>query len=181
MKLKEIAALCRKAKSVIVFDEEGRQWAGDGSAMYILPENIGGMTPDTLCVIFDIPTDKAAEFYTRRSEFPATFESGDEAEEDELLFDTDRRVLYDGADMTPLQTPDGKVFFIKSKYLKAVNDSENLRLTLRIDGEGNRYIAVKDGMFLAAIIVPIMLKPGTTAWLGTLYNGTVKSHMEIEG
>ena len=178
MKLKEIGAICKRAKSIIVYDEEDRQWAGDGGAMYILPENIGSMTPGTLCVIFDIPTDKAADFYTKQQGWPAPFDSGDDSEEDELIFDTDQRMLIYGRDLLPLRAPDGTVYFIQSRYLKPVNDSENLRLTLRFTAEGTPYFAVKDGMFLAAIIMPVKLLPGTTAWLGSVYNGAVKSHME---
>ena len=179
MKLKNVGALCKRAKSIILFDEPGRQWVGDGSAMYILPENLGHMSAEMLCTIFDIPADKAAEIYTKHGDWPEAYDSADDAEdEDELIFDTDRRVLFDGRDTLPLRDPEGRVWFVQAKYIKVVDDSENLHMTLRFMEGETPYIAVKDGMFLAAIIMPVKLLPGTTAWLGSVYNGAVKSHME---
>lgn len=180
MKLKNVGALCKKAKSIILFEEEdGSQWAGEGGALFILPENLGRMTPATLCTIFDIPVDKAAEIYTETGSFPGGYDSADDTEEDELIFDTYRRVILDGRDMVPLREPGGKVYFIQTKYLKAVDDSENLRMTLRYSDDGKPYIAVKDGMFLTAIIMPVRFLTGSADWFGQIYNGAVKARMEI--
>ena len=182
MKLKNMGALCKKAKSIILLaDEDGRQWAGEGGALFLLPENLGTMTTATLCTIFDIPVDKAAEIYTETGGFPGGYDSADDSEEDELLFDTYRRVLLDGRDMVPLREPGGKVYFVQTKYLKAVDDSENLRMTLRFSEGGKPYIAVKDGLFLTAIIMPIKLLPGSTDWFGQIYNGAVQAKMEAIG
>ena len=181
MKLKNVGALCKRAKSIILFDEPGRQWVGDGAAMYSLPENLGHMSAEMLCTIFDIPADKAAEIYTKHGDFPEGYDSADDAEdEDELIFDTDRRVLFDGRDMLPLRDPEGRVWFVQAKYIKAVDDSENMHMTLRFTEGEIPYIAVKDGMFLAAIIMPVKLKTGFPGWMGEIYNGAVRSHWEGE-
>lgn len=180
MKLKNVGALCKNAKSIVLYDDGARQWAGEGGAMYILPENLGRMTVEMLCTIFDIPADKAADFYTQRSDWPTPYDAEDDAEEDELIFDTDRRVMFDKRDMVPLQAPYGKVYFVQAKYLKAVDDSENLHMTLRLTEEGQPYIAVKDGMFLTAIIMPVRVKPTATVWLGQIYNGSAAVKWESE-
>lgn len=178
MKLKNVGALCRAAKSIVLYDDGGRQWVGDGSGMYVLPENLGIMSVEMLCTIFDIAPEKAADFFTRRQGWPTPYDGEDDTEEDELIFDTDRRVMFDRRDMVPARTESGRVYFVQAKYLKAVDDSENLHMTLRLTADGNPYIAVKDGMFLTAIIMPVKLRTGTTAWLGSVYNGATKVNLE---
>lgn len=180
MKLKNVGALCKSAKSIVLYDDGARQWVGEGGAIYILPENLGRMSVEMLCTIFDIPTDKAADFFTRRSDWPEPYDGEDDTREDELVFDTDCRVMFDKRDMVPLQAPGGKVYFVQAKYLKAVDDSENLHMTLRVTEDGIPYIAVKDGMFLAAIIWPVRVKDAITAWLGRVYNGSAKVKWETE-
>lgn len=180
MKLKTVGALCKSAKSIVLYDDFGRQWAGEGGAMYILPKKLGSMSVEKLCTIFDISADKAADFYTRHDDWPEPYDGEDDTEEDELIFDTDRRVMFDKRDMVPLLTPGGKVYFIQAKYLKAVDDSENLHMTLRLTEDGKPYIAVKDGMCLSAIIMPVRVKPTTTVWLGQVYNGAAKVRLESE-
>lgn len=180
MKLKNVGALCKSAKSIVLYDDGARQWVGEGGAIYILPENLGRMSVEMLCTIFDIHTDKAADFFTRRSDWPTPYDGEDDTEEDELIFDTDRRVMFNKRDMVPLQAPDGKVYFVQAKYLKAVDDSENLHMTLRVTEAGTPYIAVKDGMFLAAIIMPVRFEETATSWLGRVYNGAAKVKWESE-
>lgn len=59
MKIKSVAALCKKRKNVTLF-QGSAQWVGDGSCMYplyALPE----MELSNIMAMFDIPENKVSE------------------------------------------------------------------------------------------------------------------------
>ena len=61
---------------------------------------------------------------------------------------------YDGRIVKPLSTIDGMTF-IQDKYLGPLEDiADYLRLFERVDADGNKYIVAKNGMEIAAIIMP---------------------------
>lgn len=175
MKIKDIGALCRKSKYINLLDEENRQWCGDYTAVYSLPESLQGSTKQSLYAIFDVPEDKAEEFFFKQKEFDKVFDPGDDVDgERELSWDISERVIKNNMDMLPLSTPDGEVYFIQTKYLKPVNDSDNLRLYLQRNTGGHPCVAVKDGLFLVAMIMAIEVRENLTKWLCRIYNGAEK-------
>ena len=79
MKLKALASLCTEAKTVQLFNaEDGTQWAGTGYAVWRLPENLGKLTQEALCAIFDIPQEKQVEVNEGKS-IELNFELEDDA------------------------------------------------------------------------------------------------------
>lgn len=177
MKIKSVAALCSKAKAIVLYDDSRGQLAGDGVAAYLLPAAFGSLDTAALTLIFDIPADKAADMAIRRADMPEGYDTEDDGDEEtELLFDTDCRILHDGRDLIPCRTPDGKCYLIQAKYLKPIADSAGLRLSLRhMDGEGRPYITAKDGMFLTAIISPVAPKENAIEWLQDVSSGIVRA------
>lgn len=157
MKINAIGAICKKAKGIRVYNEEGRQWIGTSAAVYLMPESIGPFSESGVYCMLDIQPGKAAELNYVESDFPEGYNSSDDAEEEELSYDSDFRCMLNAKDLLPCATGKGEVYMIQYKYLKPVSDSENLRLTLRGDS-GYPYIAVKDGMFLVARIMPVIVR-----------------------
>ena len=181
MKIKAVAALCSKVKQIVLYSEESRQWAGDGMSAYLLPEAVGMLSTGALTTIFDIPTDKAADMLIRDIHMPTVYDTEDEGEEEEeLRFDPASSITYDGTEFLPLMTQDGRIYFIKIKYLRPITDCEGLRLSLRRTAGGRAYIAAKDGMFLVAIIMPAMPKGYMREWLRDLHQGTEKTESREE-
>lgn len=183
MKIKALAALCSKVKSIALYDDGDRQWAGDGYAAYLLPEAFGTMSIGALTAVFDIPCDKAADMLTRRTDMPESYDTQDDGDgEEELIFDTDSRILHAGRELLPCWTQSGMVYLIQAKYLKPILDSEGLRLSVRhMDGDGMPYITAKDGMFLTAIISPVKTGDPLHQWLCSLYNGIIRAHVYEDG
>ena len=171
MKIKAIAAICRKVKGIALHHEEDRDWVGDGYAAYILPDSLNGSTLSSLEAIFDIPPEKAETYNMSEKEFPEGISTADDAEEEELNYDTDYRVMHNGVDMLPLQAPDGSTYLIKTRYLNPINDAEVLRLSLRHTDDGRPYIAAKDGLFLTGVIMPITIRGDMREWVGRLAAG----------
>lgn len=64
MKIKKLATIVSRAKQLYLYDSaNGRQWAGIGSALYLLPQNLPKMDTEQLTGIMDIKPKKAAEFF----------------------------------------------------------------------------------------------------------------------
>ena len=176
MKIKAVAALCSKVKQIMLYHEAGRQWAGDGMSAYLLPEAMGTLSTGALTAIFDIPTEKAADMLIRDTHMPTVYDTEDEGEEEEeLRFDLASSITYNGTEFLPLMTQDGRIYFIKIKYLRPITDCEGLRMSLRRTDGGRPYIAAKDGMFLVAIIMPLLPKDYMREWLCDLHQGAEKT------
>lgn len=173
MKIKAIASICRKVKAIVLYHEEDkdRSWVGDGYASYILPDSLNDSTLSGLTAIFDIPPEKAETYSMSEKEFPGGIGTADDAEEEELSYDTDYRITCEGVDMLPLRTADGGTYLIKTRYLNPINDAEVLRLSLRHTDDGRPCIAAKDGLFLTGIIMPIKMRGDLRAWIGRLTAG----------
>ena len=167
MKLKALGSLCNEAKVVKLYNAaDGSQWAGTGGTIYQLPENLGKLTTDTLCVIFDISAEKAAKMQIAETELPAAFETDAySGGEKDLLYWLDRRVFLNGVDELPLKSPDGEIICIPTKALRPGSDAEQPGLCLRHTESGVPYIVYKDGMFVQAIIMPCRMKPEMVTWL----------------
>ena len=173
MKLKALASLCNEAKAVRLYNApDGTQWAGTGFAIWRLPENLGNLTQDALCAIFDITQEKQGKMVIKTQEMPAAFDTGEYCSgEKDLLYWLDRRVILNGVDLLPTQAPNGEIFTIQTKNLRPGSDAEQPGLAMRRPEEGNPYIVYKDGLFVQAIIMPWHAEPETITWLGNVCRG----------
>jgi len=171
MKLKAIGAITNKAKQLVLLDDGERQWVGDGYAFYLLPESLGQLTEKTACAIFDIPEEKAAAWRMKRQEMPDAFDTTDEGTEEEIVvYDTFRRIMFNGYDMLPATSGFGKTYFIQTKYMKPLTDADPV-LALRYTRKGTPYFVAKEGMFAEAIIMPMKSTPDLAQWMTGTING----------
>jgi len=169
MKIKAVAALCSKVKQIVIQDQRTRQWIGDGAAAYVLPDNFPELDEASVCTMFDIETEKAANYYIRRESLSGFSTVDNDDEEEWLDYSENRRLLIDGKDLLPVTMSQCKTFFIQTKYLKPLADTEQLQLFLRGGGTDRPYIVAKDGMFVVAIIMPAALKASARTWLGSVH------------
>ena len=171
MKLKAIGAITSKAKQLILLDEGDSQWVGDGCAFYLLPESLGQITPATACAIFDIPEEKAADWRIKRQDMPEGFDTTDEGSGEEIVvYDTYRRIMWNGYDLLPATSGIGKTYFIQAKYMKPLTDADPV-LALRYTEKGTPYFVAKAGMFAEAIIMPMKSTPELADWMTGTVNG----------
>ena len=171
MKLKAIGAITNKVKQLILLDDGPRQWVGDGYAFYLLPESLGQLTEKTACAIFDIPEEKAAAWRMKRQEMPDAFDTTDEGTEEEIVvYDTFRRIMFNGYDMLPATSGFGKTYFLQAKYMKPLTDADPV-LALRYTRKGTPYFVAKEGMFAEAIIMPMKSTPDLAQWMTGTING----------
>ena len=159
MKIKSIAAICKKNKNIAIFErysDDGdilTQYIGDGSAVY----PVIGLPPldaESLLTIFDVPEKDRDNYFVKTLGVPAgiSFEDTDETErhvEREGI-----SIIYSGRTLKPIRTTCGLVF-IESRYLSPVADVlDVLELYERRTAEGTPYIVAKAGFLLQAVIMP---------------------------
>ena len=159
MKLKKVAALCSANKAFFLFDEnreggEIRQWLGDGYSIYLL-SGLPLLDENNVCAMFDIPEKKRKKCRSKRQPVSEVYSLEDWERGERALNDNWPTVEYDGRIVKPLSTNDGMTF-IQDKYLAPLEDiADYLRLFERVDTDGNKYIVAKNGMEIAAIIMPM--------------------------
>ena len=130
MKIKSIAAICKKNKNIAIFErysDDGdilTQYIGDGSAVY----PVIGLPPLDAESLFD-----ATERHVEREGIS---------------------IIYSGRTLKPIRTTRGLVF-IESRYLAPVADVlDVLELYERRTTDGAPYIVAKAGFLLQAVIMP---------------------------
>ena len=159
MKIKSIAAICKKNKNIAIFErysDDGdilTQYIGDGSAVYPVV-GLPQLDKESLLTIFDVPEKDRDNYFVKTLGVPAgiSFEDTDETErhvEREGI-----SIIYSGRTLKPIRTTRGLVF-IESRYLSPVADVlDVLELYERRTAEGAPYIVAKAGFLLQAVIMP---------------------------
>ena len=154
MKIKSIAAICKKQKSVIIHntDTEG-VILNTGAAAYMcmgLPK----VTEKELLAIFDIDPCKWGGWRVCIQPVSGKLNFEDNDSDEELINRADVTFCYQGVEIAPLMTSSG-IIFLDTKYLVPFSDLDSYELYERITSEGSPYIAVKAGMILVGLILPI--------------------------
>lgn len=159
MKIKSIAAICKKNKNIAIFErysDDGdilTQYIGDGSAVYPVV-GLPQLDKESLLTIFDVPEKDRDNYFVKTLGVPVgiSFEDTDETErhvEREGI-----SIIYSGRTLKPIRTTRGLIF-IESRYLSPVSDIlDVLELYERITPGGTPYIVAKAGFLLQAVIMP---------------------------
>ena len=160
MKLKKVAALCAKQGAFYLFDELGeggeliRQWLGDGRSAYPL-SGLPVLYEENLCAMFDITEKKQKKCFFTRKPMPESLDVADYTSGELALNDEWPTVEHNGYVIKPLSASDD-MLFIQTAYLAQLEDmADYLRFYERVDNTGQKYIVAKNGMEIAAIIMPL--------------------------
>ena len=146
MKLKKVAALCRKNKELCFATAANGWWLGDGNAMYLM-EELPKMDEKQTFAAFDIASGDR-ESYSVINNVGMPFD--DNCPEDAPVKTCGQPIVYLGEELFPMMTSGG-IVFIDRKYLGPVVDgSGSIELFERC---GGKYIAIKRGMYLIGLIV----------------------------
>lgn len=149
MKIKNIAAICKKNKYAVIYERYGEsggviQYIGDGAAAYPVT-GLPALDKESLLTIFDVPEKQREDWFVQVAGIPSEISFED--------MDANEKPVEREA-MKPLQTRRGLVF-IESRYLSPVSDIlDVLELYERITPGGTPYIVAKAGFLLQAVIMP---------------------------
>jgi len=160
VKLKKVAALCAKTGAFYLFDEMGesgeliRQWLGDGRSAYPL-SGLPVLGESNLCAMFDISDKKRKKCFLARKPMPESLNVEDYAKGERVLYDEWPTVEHNGYVVKPLSAGDS-IVFVQTDYLSPLEDmADYLRFYERVDDTGQAYIVAKNGMEIAAVIMPV--------------------------
>lgn len=176
MKLKTIAALCKKSQNIAIMEKPAgggnyiKQWIGDGYAMYPIA-GLPYLDEESIFTIFDV-TEKQRENYSfHQGALPEAINFSDTDENEQMLDGEKMSIVVAGRTLIPLKTQYGMVF-IDEKYLAPLAEAaEVLELYERITNDGRAYIAAKAGFMLIAVIMPCdIIKDDFVAQLRELTN-----------
>ena len=160
MKLKKVAARCIKVEAFHLLDEVGeggefiRQWLGDGYAIYPL-SGLPVLDESNLCAMFDISDKKRKKCLFSKKQIPESLNVEDYTKGERALYDEWPTVEHNGYVVKPLSTGDS-VVFVQTAYLSPLEDmADYLRFYERVNDTGQKYIVAKNGMEIAAVIMPV--------------------------
>lgn len=157
MKIRKLAALCKAAKTIYLIDDDisGVQWCSDGTALYPL-RGLPRMDESQIMRLFDIPSADSDKYRVYRAVYTACpIDTRDIPHgEEHILPPPDICITYAGQEFMPLSAS-GKVIWINPKYIDPVSKSGDIEMYERVGDNGLSYIAVKVGMMLEAIILPL--------------------------
>ncbi|MBQ9269694.1 MAG: hypothetical protein IJ206_09290 [Oscillospiraceae bacterium] len=166
MKLKKVAALCKKHKQAAIFQQWkypstggprylAKQFISDGYAAYSaygLPE----LTKESLLRIFDVKEEDFEKWRVSVDELPDSLDFRDDID-DEIRIETFYwPVVRNEETIYVFGTEGNGVLFVKEDYIAAAGESGyRTYFERRTRESGNPYIAVKNGVMLEAIILPV--------------------------
>ena len=158
MKIKSIAAICKKNKQVVLFNRYSdsgtlSQYIGDGNAVYPI-SGLPELDEESILTIFDVPEKQREDWLVRYRDIPEGISFEDTDATEKIIEQGNLSIVYSGKTLKPLQTRRGLVF-IESRYLSPVSDVlDVLELYERVTPFGAPYIVAKAGFLLQAVIMP---------------------------
>ena len=159
MKIKSIAAICKRNKRVVLFNKYGAggdllaQYISNGGVVYPifgLPE----LDAESILTIFDVPEKDREKWFVKCAPMPEEINLEDTDEDEFPVEDGALSLIHTGIPLKPLRTRRGLVF-IDSRYLSPMSDVlDVLGLYERATPYGSPYIVAKAGLMLQAAIMP---------------------------
>lgn len=161
MKIKSIAAICKKRKCVMILNNLSdtgmvTQYIGDGVAYYPVYD-LPLLDEESVLTIFDVP-EKQRENWAAMAVEPNGFHLEDTDTQERFVEEMGVSVVFNGVALKPFQTKEG-VIFVDSKYLAPFSDVWDIVqfFERRTDG-GQSYIVAKAGFMIQAVIMPFQVQ-----------------------
>lgn len=171
MKTKKCFDICKKSGVFYVYQGDGEQWLSNGCAYYPI-SGLPALTEDSICKLYDINDTQRSRcifnFFAGNPPIPVSDSTSDEtyAEMWDITIAIKDKIVI------PISTEAG-ILFIDRKYLNPFADMPNddMRLTIRENAKGKRYVCVKFGLIAYAFIAPVdILDDEFVNKLGELYS-----------
>lgn len=166
MRLKKLAALCGKSKTVIIksrITPDGvDQYISDGRNLYSAAA-LPLLDEETVLNVLDVPGPKQDQWSVQKydwdptdDEYISDYQPGDQP----LKAGTVSIADGHGSAMLPLFTKERKVLWIEFDAIEPIRDAM-YEFWMRTPRDGSPFVVVKAGMFAIAAIMPIALREAT--------------------
>ena len=158
MKINKIAGICKRAGMIRLYDEHtgDMQWCGTDAAIYPL-YSLPVLDSDNVGPVMNFSDKELKNIVVEHVRIPLRYDVNDTAKGEKYIGEPIFRFLIGSTVYNAYHRPiTGGVLFINADYLKPLLGGEDdPELYLRgIDSLTDEYIAVKQGLMLAAIIEP---------------------------
>ena len=159
MKHQKLFSLCKKKGCFIIFGNEDNknqnQWLGTDAGLFLI-EHLPYLTKSYIIALLDItPKQQEKTIFKHESNLPICYNFGDSDESEKMLEQDLIAQTYKGDNVQPLFTSQG-IKFINTALLEPFADvADMIEIYERFTEDGHIYFAVKFGMMLKAIIMPI--------------------------
>lgn len=158
MKINKIAGICKRAGMIRLYDEHtgDMQWCGTDAAIYPL-YSLPVLDGDTVGPVMNFSDKELKNIVVEHMRIPLRYDVNDTAEGEKYIVEPVFRFLIGSTVYNAYHRPiTGGVLFINADYLKPLFGGEDdPELYLRgSDSLTDEYIAVKQGLMIAAIIEP---------------------------
>lgn len=158
MKINKIAGICKRAGMIRLYDEHtgDMQWCGTDAAIYPL-YSLPVLDSDNVGPVMNFSDKELKNIVVEHVRIPLRYDVNDTAEGEKYIGEPVFRFLIGSTVYNAYHRPiTGGVLFINADYLKPLLGGEDdPELYLRNgDSFTGEYIAVKQGLMLAAIIEP---------------------------
>ena len=156
MKLKKIESICKRSKTISIIVDENNQWIGEYGAYYLI-EDLPTLSKEQIFAIFDIQPDQQEKysFSQMNKAYYLILDDNFRTDNSVDIF-SEFSLTSDGTEIIPVETSQG-LKFIAKRYLKPF-DKEQITVFERTSDTGSLYFIVKKGIFIKAVILPLMLK-----------------------
>ena len=158
MKINKIAGICKRAGMIRLYDEHtgDMQWCGTDAAIYPL-YSLPVLDSDNVGPVMNFSDKELKNIVVEHVRIPLRYDVNDTAEGEKYIGEPIFRFVIGSNVYNAYQRPGTLgVLFINAAYLKPLLGGEDdPELYLRSDNSfTGEYIAVKQGLMLAAIIEP---------------------------
>lgn len=156
MKIKAVERICRSEHLVIlVGSNAGEQWIGASGALYPL-HGFPKMDEVSVFAWMDIPEAKRKNYVFQYDyELYEAYDFSDSSDGERYIERGRYTITTPRGCMEPLNVSEG-VIYINAEYLKPFGD--RMMLYERRTNDGRLYIAVKEGLLLKGIIMPMVIE-----------------------
>lgn len=164
MKIKKLAALCKKSKRVIIYEreiagtEQVQQYISDGTGTYPV-FGLPRLTKETVLTIFDVEQKDWNKWYVSVYADPEDILVRDTVDWELPLKRFYQPIIHNDRTVKSVQI-DGQTVFFDNAYLAPVADAKDIMYYGRRTRLGTPVIAVKSGLLLQATIMPCNIAGG---------------------
>ena len=165
MKIKKLAAICKKHKRAIIYErqiagtEKVQQLISDGSAAYPV-FGLPRLTKESLLTIFDVEQSEWDMWHVSVYDDPKDEYYQDVMKGEQQLERFYQPIVINGKLIKSVML-NGQTVFFDDAYLNPVRDEKDILYYGRILDNGSPLITVKSGMFLQAVIMPYKIEDET--------------------
>lgn len=181
MKLRKVAKLCTDSGSVQLIDlKHGQQWVGNDQAIYFaygLPYMEEGHVPRVFDFSIKQKDNTVVEWITADD---SPYDFSDNTTKETPLERSEMSILWNGLEYIPFLSAN-QLMYVDNLLLEALSSVvQDQRYYLRHTESGSPYLAVKNGLFLEAVMIPGRLTEKMTNEIGLLAGFTRNSFYTTE-